>query len=94
MCSTSSGNASKRATKLRGFATLTRRDSDMDQAARAAFIASQIACMQARLAAMMAQNVSDEVAGRPLTYLPQHFDALPDQFQLGHNAVVTYLMGN
>lgn len=66
----------------------------MDQAARAAFITSQVACMQARLAAMTAQNIADDMAGRPITYLPQHFDALPDQFQLGHNSVVAYLMGD
>jgi len=60
---------------------------------RGAFIMSQVACMQARLTAMTAQNIADEMAGRPLTYLPQHFDALPDQFGLGHNAVVTFLQG-
>lgn len=65
----------------------------MDQASRAAYITSQVACMRARLAAMQAQNASDELAGRPLTYLPQHFDALPDQYQLGHNTVVLYLLG-
>jgi hypothetical protein len=60
---------------------------------RGAFIMSQVACMQARLSSMVAQNIADATAGRPLSYLPQDFDALTDQFGLGHNAVVTFLQG-
>lgn len=65
----------------------------MDEQARAAFIVSQAACMQAQLAAMQAQNRIDQDNNRPDTYQPHQFESLPDQYQLGHNAVVSYLMG-
>lgn len=63
----------------------------MDIVAKAAFITAQAACMQARLVAMQEQNAADRHAGRPLTYQPGDFEELPDQYGLGHNAVITYL---
>lgn len=63
----------------------------MDQIARAAFIMSQGACCQAKLMAMAEQNTCDREAGRPVSYQPQDFESAPDQFGLGHNAVISYL---
>jgi hypothetical protein len=60
---------------------------------RAAFLMSQVACMQATLAGMQARNMADRAAGRPVTHQPHEFDALPDQYGLGHNSAITYLQG-
>jgi hypothetical protein len=60
---------------------------------RGAFINSQVACMTARLTAMQEQNTADREAGRPVTYSPEDFEGMPDQYGLGHNAVVEYLRG-
>lgn len=65
----------------------------MDQIARAAFITAMAACCQAKLTAMTMQNTCDLHDGRPVTYLPEEFAAVPDEFGLSHNAVLTYLMG-
>jgi len=66
----------------------------MDQHARAAFLITQAACMQAHLASMQEQNATDREAGRPLTHQPHEFASLPDQYGLGHNAAITYLSEN
>lgn len=66
----------------------------MDKEARAAFIISQAACMQTEMAAMQMRNVLDNFAGRPLSHTPEDFDALPDRYGLGHNAVISYLSEN
>lgn len=63
----------------------------MDQIARAAFITAMAACSHAKLAGMQEQNIADRGAGRPVTYQPQDFEAVPDEFGLGHNAVISYL---
>ena len=63
----------------------------MDQVARAAFITAMAACCSAKLAAMQEQNVCDRAAGRPVSYTPDDFETAPDQFGLGHNAVISYL---
>jgi hypothetical protein len=63
----------------------------MDIQARAAFIVAQSACCQARLAAMTEQNTADRAAGLPASYQPHDFENVPDQFQLGWNAVIEYL---
>lgn len=63
----------------------------MDQHARGVFLMTQAACCQAKLMAMAEQNTCDRAAGRPITYTPEDFEAAPDQFGLGHNAVITYL---
>lgn len=65
----------------------------MDQVARAAFITAQSACLHAKLVAMQEQNTADRAAGRPTTYQPHEFEAVPDEFGLGHNAVISYLQG-
>lgn len=49
--------------------------------------------MSAKLAGMQEQNLADRAAGRTPTYRPEDFESLPDQYQLGHNAVITYLLG-
>ncbi len=64
----------------------------MDHAARVAFVQSQCVCAQAKLAAMLAQNDLDRFFNRPMTYQPHDIEAVPDEFGLGHNTVVSYLM--
>ena len=65
----------------------------MDEAARAAFINSQTACMLAELEAMKRLNKMHDIIGRPPAHLPYEFEALADRFGLGHNTVVQYLLG-
>lgn len=65
----------------------------MDQQARATFLITQSACMQAHLASMQEQNATDREAGRPLTHPPHEFASLPDRYGLGHNSAITYLTG-
>lgn len=65
----------------------------MDQTSRAAFITAMAACSQAKLVSMQEQNASDRAAGRPITHQPYEFNDVPHEFGLGHNAVITYLMG-
>lgn len=65
----------------------------MDIHARAAFLNTQAACMQAKLASMQEQNATDRAAGRSPTYSPTDFEYLPDQFGLGHNQAIEYLQG-
>lgn len=65
----------------------------MDAQARAAFIISQSACMQAELAAMEERNRTARRSGARPSHGPADFEALPDRYGLGHNSVVTYLMG-
>jgi hypothetical protein len=63
----------------------------MDQNARAAFVVAQAACMNAKLASMLEQNIADRAAGRSVTWQPYDFEELPDQYLVGHNAVIEYL---
>lgn len=63
----------------------------MDLVAKAAFITAQAACLQADVAAMQCQNDLDKEAGRPNSYQPHDFEALPDKYGLGHNDVLIYL---
>lgn len=65
----------------------------METEARVAFINSQTACMLARLESMKVQNTVDAIDGRSPSYRQEAFEDLPDQFGLGHNTVVAYLMG-
>jgi hypothetical protein len=65
----------------------------MDSMARAAYIISQSACVSARIAAMQEQCAADRAAGRPVSYQPHDFEAVPDQCGLGHNTVISYLQG-
>lgn len=65
----------------------------MDIVARAAFITAQAACAQIEAVAMQAQNAEDVAAGRPITFRSDAFMALQDQYMIGHNAVIQYMMG-
>lgn len=58
---------------------------------RCAFVNAQVACMAAELAAMSAQNAADLMAMKEQTYKPEDFRKLPDQYLVGHNAVISYL---
>lgn len=63
----------------------------MDAAARAAFVQSQAACMNAELAAMQAANLERVSNGHSIAYDEAAFLALPDKYQLGWNTVIEYL---
>lgn len=66
----------------------------MDQAARIAFIQSQVLCAYAQLEAMKAENAECVRAGRSLTFDTHHFSSVPDVYRLGHNDVLAYLRGD
>lgn len=63
----------------------------MDSTARAAFVIAQAACAHARLAAMSEENAADRAAGRDVRYNSRDFEAVSDEFLIGHNAVISYL---
>ncbi len=54
----------------------------------AAFVQSQTACALAEIEAMKAANVSRDQQGHSHAYGEEAFLAVPDQFGIGHNAVV------
>lgn len=53
----------------------------------AAFIIAQAACAMAEVAAMQARNAANP--HRP-THPPEDFEAVPDRYGIGHNAVLTF----
>lgn len=63
----------------------------MDVSQKTAFILSQVAVSQARVASMVEQNNSDRASGRPTTYLPWQIEQVPLELGLGHNDVLIYL---
>jgi hypothetical protein len=65
----------------------------MDHAARVAFVMAQTVCAQAELAAMHAANLARAEQGHSPAYGEDAFRAVPDQFLIGHNAVIEYLRG-
>jgi hypothetical protein len=54
----------------------------------AAFVQSQTACAMANIASMHAENRERELQGHTHAYGPDAFRSVPDQFGIGHNAVV------
>lgn len=61
---------------------------------RAAFVNSRVACMLAELEAMKAANEERLADGMALAYDYKAFSDLPDVYGLGHNAVVSFLIGD
>lgn len=57
---------------------------------KAAFIVAQVACANVRVAAMQAENLHYLHQGQPPRYGEADFDAVPDQFVIGHNAVISF----
>ena len=57
---------------------------------KAAYVIAQTACMMVTLEAMRLENADCERYGRPRTYGPSDFSALPETFGVHHNAVVTF----
>jgi hypothetical protein len=65
----------------------------MDEAARIAFINSQIASAQIRAMGMQAENLSRVHSGDEMKYFEKDFEALSNEFCISHNAVIGYLTG-
>ena len=63
----------------------------MDLASRVAFVHAQVVCAQAELLAMQAANAARLEQGHSPAYDEEAFRAVPDQFLVGHNAVIEYL---
>ncbi|TXH51310.1 MAG: hypothetical protein E6Q97_18625 [Desulfurellales bacterium] len=63
----------------------------MDQQARAAFVIAQAACASAKIASMVTANSAAMIANQPMPHSADDFLAVPDQFLIGHNAVIEYL---
>lgn len=65
----------------------------MDEAARAAFVISQAACLMAEVAGMQAENQHWLAAGQRIKYGEDAFITAAEKYQLGHNDVLAYLRG-
>ena len=63
----------------------------MDDAARAAYVVSQAACANARVAAMQAENQHCALTGCTPVYGEKDFDAIQLEYMIGHNSVIEYL---
>lgn len=57
---------------------------------KAAFIQSQVACAQAEIAAMQAENAMRAVLGQSMAYEESDFTAVPLRYGIHHNAVVEF----
>jgi len=70
-----------------------------DPAQKAAYIMAQVACMQAKMHAMMTANTiayaswSNSSKDQPFQapYTQEHFEGLPGLYGVHHNAVVGFL---
>lgn len=70
----------------------------MNEAQRIAYLMAQITACQCRYQAMVTANIQVSITRRPheivrLPYEEQHFNALIDEYGLGHNSVMTTLTG-
>ena len=63
----------------------------MNQQARAAYVISQAACLNAAIAGMVAENKKREALGQSMAYVEEDFNATIDEFGMSHNAVLLYL---
>ena len=64
----------------------------MDREQRIVFVQAQTVCAMAEIEAMKAANREREDQGKALAYDEAAFMSVPDQFLIGHNAVISYLM--
>jgi len=62
----------------------------MDDQMKSAFIVAQAACANAELMAMQAANAQTP-DDQPYNY--EAFMAVQDKYMIGHNTVISYLMG-
>lgn len=65
----------------------------MDEQQRAAFLNAQTACAMIEAMGMAADNQARAFHNEPPAYAKGAFDALIDQYGIGHNAAVTWLHG-
>ena len=65
----------------------------MDETAKAAYIMSQVACMNAEVSGMVAENQCRLQRGEAVAYTEDSFVALIDHYGLSHNAVLIMLQG-
>ena len=61
----------------------------MNAEQRVAFLMSQVACFYAKLEAMKSRDRADR---NGLHHTPEEYEKLADEFQLGHNTVVSFLL--
>jgi hypothetical protein len=61
--------------------------------ARVAYINAQVACALARIEGMKAENVHYLQNNGRVKYGEDAFNAVPDEFGISHNAVISYLAG-
>lgn len=65
----------------------------MDHVAKVAFIQAQTVCAMAEIEAMKAANRVRQDQGYSDAYGEDDFRQVPDNFGIGHNAVIEYLRG-
>lgn len=65
----------------------------MNEEQRAAFLIAQTACAMIEAMGMVADNQMRAFSNEPPAYTKGAFDALIDRYGLGHNAAVTWLLG-
>lgn len=61
----------------------------MDATQQAAYVQAQATAALIEALGMVADNMQKQALGQPPSYDKMHFDALIDQYGLGHNAVLT-----
>ena len=66
----------------------------MTQEQKAAYVFSQGICALAVLMAMNAENEKNKIEGAPPTYGQHAFTAVPEDYALGHNAVIGLFHGD
>jgi hypothetical protein len=66
----------------------------MDQAARVAYINAMVVCALAKIEGMKAENAHRLSNGSGISYGEEAFEAVPNEFGIHHNAVISYLRGD
>ena len=66
----------------------------MNDEQRYAYVLAQIACMNAEIAGMQALNAHRIHRGETIAYLDDAFIEVINRYGLGHNAVITTLLGD
>jgi len=65
----------------------------MSPEARIAFVLAQVACANADIAGMQAENQHRLSLGHTIAHDHAAFLAVQDRYMIGHNAVIEYLRG-
>jgi hypothetical protein len=62
----------------------------MTEEQKAAFVMGQVACAQAKIAGMQAQNMQRSYLGHPMEYTASDFENIVTEFKIGWNDVIEF----